>query len=119
MAASSLRQWKMRTQLISFSRKLTTVLTSEIGLQSPKPMKRNPQFICFGVDADTDDNTVTKKCIKRQCRIAPKSDEVRVVHSYRNTKGGINWIVETSPKVHKSPANVARKINIGWERGFH
>ncbi|GIX81100.1 hypothetical protein CDAR_410581 [Caerostris darwini] len=36
--------------------------------------------------------------------IAQESDEVRVVHSYKSIRG-INWIVETSPKVHKSLEN--------------
>ncbi|GIX77312.1 hypothetical protein CDAR_276481 [Caerostris darwini] len=57
-----------------------------------KPSKRNPQFICYGVDEETKEDTVVS-CLKNQCPQAEETEgSIKVVHSFKGPRG-TNWVL--------------------------
>ncbi|GIX73553.1 uncharacterized protein CEXT_736971 [Caerostris extrusa] len=76
-----------------------------------KPQKRNPQFVCYGVNAETKAEEI-KTSIMYQCAI--EEDSIKMVHSYNSPRGN-NWIFEIAPTYYKDFAPI-KKLNLGWER---
>ncbi|GIX87699.1 reverse transcriptase domain-containing protein [Caerostris darwini] len=54
-----------------------------------KPIKRNPQFICFGLSEETEEQTVLKS-IQAICDTIQDNGNIRIVHSYKSQRGPHN-----------------------------
>ncbi|GIX77328.1 uncharacterized protein CDAR_276571 [Caerostris darwini] len=75
-----------------------------------KPVKRNPQFICFGVSEEV----MVKKSLQIICDNIEDCGNIKIVHSYKSQRGR-SWIFEASTNAYKL-LQEKRKVNIGWER---
>ncbi|GIX84905.1 CCHC-type domain-containing protein [Caerostris extrusa] len=98
----------------SFVQKNIDINKIKVGVKKFKvarPQKRNPQFVCYGVNAETKAEEI-KESIMHQCAI--EENNIKIVHSYQSPRGN-NWIFEISSTYYKDFAPI-KKINLGWER---